>query len=187
MSCRAPNMNFPLKTGRRPPQFPILTVPAPVWTRLQRKIPLVGQSVHAGFPSPADDFIEDMIDLNEVLIQNLTATYLWKVVGDCMVDVKIVPGDVVVDDRSLQAENRISCDHERKMPAMRPRLRGRKIYWCRPKAIRLPALWPLRSVGHRRRHDQGSRLQQTSSRQVKPCRAPESNGRQLAICVQLQP
>ena len=99
-------MNFPSKSARRPAQFPILTVPTAVWTRLQIRIPLVGQTVHAGFPSPADDFIEDMIDLNEVLVQNPTATYLWKVVGDCMIDVKIFPGDVVVVDRSLQPKHR---------------------------------------------------------------------------------
>lgn len=69
-------------------------------------LPLVGQSVHAGFPSPADDFIEDMIDLNQVLIQNPAATFLWRVVGDCMVDVKIFPGDVVVVDRSLTPKHR---------------------------------------------------------------------------------
>lgn len=96
-------MNLPL---RRPIPFPALVVPAPVWARLSIKVPLVGQSVHAGFPSPADDFIEEMIDLNQVLVQNPTATFLWRVVGDCMVDVKIFPGDVVVVDRSLNAKHR---------------------------------------------------------------------------------
>jgi DNA polymerase V len=69
-------------------------------------VPLVGQVVHAGFPSPADDFIEDMIDLNQVLIPNPTASYLWRVVGDCMIDVKVFPGDVVVVDRSLAPKHR---------------------------------------------------------------------------------
>lgn len=47
-----------------------------------------------------------MIDLNQVLIQNPTATFLWRVVGDCMIDVKIFPGDVVVVDRSLAPKHR---------------------------------------------------------------------------------
>ncbi len=81
-------------------------MPVPLSSLLALRIPLVGQSVHAGFPSPADDFIEEMIDLNQVLIQNPSATFLWRVVGDCMIDVKIFPGDVVVVDRSLTPKHR---------------------------------------------------------------------------------
>lgn len=82
------------------------SMPVPISTLIALKVPLVGQSVHAGFPSPADDFIESMIDLNEVLVQNPTATFLWRVVGDCMIDVKIFPGDVVIVDRSVQPKHR---------------------------------------------------------------------------------
>jgi DNA polymerase V len=81
-------------------------MPVPLSTMIAIRVPLVGQSVHAGFPSPADDFIEDMIDLNQVLVPNPTASYLWRVVGDCMIDVKIFPGDVVVVDRSLAPKHR---------------------------------------------------------------------------------
>ena len=81
-------------------------MPIPFSTLIELQIPLVGQSVHAGFPSPADDFIEEMIDLNQVLVQNPTSTFLWRVVGDCMIDVKIFPGDVVVVDRSLSPKHR---------------------------------------------------------------------------------
>ena len=96
-------MNF---TPKKLVPLPELRVPTPVWTRLAIKIPLVGATVHAGFPSPADDFIEDMIDLNQVLVANPTATFLWRVVGDCMIDVKIHPGDVVIVDRSLSPKHR---------------------------------------------------------------------------------
>lgn len=81
-------------------------MPVPLSTLISYRVPLVGQSVHAGFPSPADDFIEDMIDLNQVLVPNPVASYLWRVVGDCMIDVKIFPGDVVVVDRSLAPKHR---------------------------------------------------------------------------------
>lgn len=81
-------------------------MPVPLASITQVLVPMVGQTVHAGFPSPADDFIEEMIDLNQVLIQNPTATFLWRVVGDCMIDVKIFPGDVVVVDRSLSPKHR---------------------------------------------------------------------------------
>lgn len=81
-------------------------MPIPVSTLVALQVPLVGRTVHAGFPSPADDFIEAMVDLNQVLIKNPTATFLWRVVGDCMVDVKIFPGDVVVVDRSRSPKHR---------------------------------------------------------------------------------
>jgi DNA polymerase V len=81
-------------------------MPVPITCIRPELVPMVGQAVHAGFPSPADDFIEEMIDLNQVLIQNPTATFLWRVIGDCMIDVKIFPGDVVVVDRSLAPKHR---------------------------------------------------------------------------------
>lgn len=86
--------------------FPDSRWPVPLAPLSSMPIPMVGRTVHAGFPSPADDFIEEMIDLNQVLVQNPTATFLWRVVGDCMVDVKIFPGDVVVVDRSLTPKHR---------------------------------------------------------------------------------
>lgn len=81
-------------------------MPLPIVIRSRVLIAMVGQSVHAGFPSPADDFIEEMIDLNQVLVQNPIATFMWRVAGDCMIDVKIFPGDVVVVDRSLSPKHR---------------------------------------------------------------------------------
>ncbi|MDB5612471.1 MAG: samA [Devosia sp.] len=81
-------------------------MPVPISTLIGLRIPLVGQSVHAGFPSPADDFIEDMVDLNDVFIEHPAATYLWRVVGDCMIDAKVFPGDVVVVDRAYTPRHR---------------------------------------------------------------------------------
>jgi len=86
--------------------FPDSRWPVPLVALQPLTVPMVGRTVHAGFPSAADDFIEEMIDLNQVLISNPTATFLWRVVGDCMIDVKIFPGDVVVVDRSLSPKHR---------------------------------------------------------------------------------
>ena len=47
-------------------------------------IPLFNRAVAAGFPSPADDFIEDEIDLQALLIRNRPATFLFRVAGDSM-------------------------------------------------------------------------------------------------------
>ena len=48
-------------------------------------LPLLAQAVRAGFPSPADDFIEEEIDLQRLLITNRPATFLVRVAGDSMI------------------------------------------------------------------------------------------------------
>jgi DNA polymerase V len=58
--------------------------------------------VPAGFPSPAQDSFDDgRIDLNEVLIRDVTSTYLFRVTGDSMEGIGIYHGDEVLMDRSL--------------------------------------------------------------------------------------
>ena len=68
-------------------------------------IPVILSYVSAGFPSPADDYIEKNIDLNESLIKNKLATYLVKVDGNSMND-EIHDGDRLIVDRSLETSNR---------------------------------------------------------------------------------
>ncbi len=65
------------------------------------KLPLFASKVSAGFPSPADDFIEGAIDLNRHLVKHPTATFLLRVSGDSMIDAGINPDDILVVDRSL--------------------------------------------------------------------------------------
>jgi DNA polymerase V len=65
-------------------------------------LPLGGDRVQAGFPSPADDFNTKRIDLTEVLIQHPAATFLLRVRGDSMKDAGIFDGDVLVVDRALR-------------------------------------------------------------------------------------
>jgi len=64
-------------------------------------IPLILHALCAGFPSPADDYIEGEIDLNRHLIANRPATFLFRVAGDCMKDAGIFDGDLLIVDRSL--------------------------------------------------------------------------------------
>tara|TARA_Y100000589_G_scaffold145358_1_gene139051 strand:- start:9105 stop:9500 length:396 start_codon:yes stop_codon:yes gene_type:complete len=64
-------------------------------------IPLLSSSVSAGFPSPADDYVEDNIDLNEYLIKNPFSTFFLRVKGDSMVDSGIQNDDLIVVDKSL--------------------------------------------------------------------------------------
>jgi DNA polymerase V len=69
------------------------------------EIPLYGGGVSAGFPSPSDDYVEDVIDLNKHLIKHPTATFLVRAKGDSMINASINSGDILVVDRSLDAQN----------------------------------------------------------------------------------
>jgi len=83
-----------------------LETPVPLVTRTSLRIPLVSASVEAGFPSPAEDFIEKGIDLNEELIRNPNSTFCVRVKGESMRDAGIHAGDVLIVDKSLEAQDR---------------------------------------------------------------------------------
>lgn len=68
-------------------------------------LPVAFCAVPAGFPSPADDYIEKDIDLNEWLIENKLATFLVRVDGDSMND-EIHDGDRLIVDRSIEPKER---------------------------------------------------------------------------------
>ncbi len=68
--------------------------------------PLVVSSVSAGFPSPADDYIEGRLDLNQHLIRHPAATFFVRVDGDSMIDAGIHPGDILIVDRALEPKDR---------------------------------------------------------------------------------
>ena len=69
------------------------------------ELPLYAHKVVAGFPSPAEDYVEERLDLNEKLIRNKEATFLLSVQGDSMKDVGILDGDILVVDRSIQPQD----------------------------------------------------------------------------------
>lgn len=62
-------------------------------------------TVEAGFPSPAEEELADTISLDKFLIQNPNATFMLKVSGDSMSDAGILPGDMVIVDRSQTAKS----------------------------------------------------------------------------------
>ena len=68
------------------------------------KIPLLTDSVSAGFPSPADDYTEENIDLNEHLISNPFSTFFLRVKGDSMINAGIKDEDLIIVDKSLIAK-----------------------------------------------------------------------------------
>lgn len=67
--------------------------------------PIVNEDIAAGFPSPAEDFIEVRISLDKELIQNENATFYARVRGNSMIDANIEDGDLLVIDRSIEARN----------------------------------------------------------------------------------
>lgn len=65
------------------------------------KLDLFLSPVAAGFPSPASDYIDKSVDLNEILIKNKPATFLVRALGDSMVNSGIFPGDILIVDKSI--------------------------------------------------------------------------------------
>jgi DNA polymerase V len=72
--------------------------PSSVTTRLM--IPVADGGIRAGFPSPAQDFLDLSIDLNKELIKNPSATFFGRVKGESMRDAGISDGDLVIIDKS---------------------------------------------------------------------------------------
>ena len=68
--------------------------------------PLLGNAVAAGFPSPAQDYIEASLDLNSHLIEHPAATFFMRVEGESMKNIGIYPDDILVVDRALEPRNR---------------------------------------------------------------------------------
>lgn len=68
-------------------------------------LPFYLSKVQAGFPSPGDDYIEGHLDLNQQLVPHPAATFLVRATGDSMTDAGIHSGDLLIVDKSLQAQH----------------------------------------------------------------------------------
>jgi DNA polymerase V len=69
------------------------------------ELPLVEGGIAAGFPSPAQDYIDLSIDLNKELINNPSSTFYARVKGSSMIDAGISDGDILVVDKSLEPQD----------------------------------------------------------------------------------
>ena len=67
------------------------------------RVTLLGQALCAGFPSPADDFLEGALELPRWLVPNPPATFLWQIRGESMRGAGIFDRDLACVDRSLTA------------------------------------------------------------------------------------
>jgi DNA polymerase V len=89
----------------KPMRVPLSKIPA-VLTLIKEvsfnELPLYSSKVSAGFPSPADDYIESKIDLNRFLIQRPASTFLVRASGDSMIGASIQSGDLLIIDKSIE-------------------------------------------------------------------------------------
>lgn len=100
-------------------------------------LPLLARPVAAGFPSPADDFIEEEIDLHRLLIVNGPATFLVRVAGDSMITKGLFDGDLAVVDRSLKPQNgdvvMVDVDGERSFKVWQRKARRVTLAFANPR------------------------------------------------------
>lgn len=73
-------------------------------TKTKMPVTLYISVVQAGFPSPAEDYVEGKLDLNQHLIKHKAATFFVRAAGDSMKNAGIFPGDLLIVDRSLEAK-----------------------------------------------------------------------------------
>ena len=70
------------------------------------RLPEMAQDgIHAGFPSPATDYMTQAIDLNKELVKHPAATFYGRVVGDSMIDAGVDEGDILVIDKALEPKD----------------------------------------------------------------------------------
>jgi len=73
------------------------------------ELPLAESTVRAGFPSPADDFLEGSLDLNSLVVRHPEATFFARVEGDSMKDEGIAEGDILVVDKAVAPYDGCLC------------------------------------------------------------------------------
>lgn len=74
--------------------------------RLFVAVPLMTCAASCGFPSPAEDHLDGTLDFNELLIENLPATFIVRVSGDSMIGIGILPNDLAVVNKAVRAVNK---------------------------------------------------------------------------------
>lgn len=69
------------------------------------QLPLVQEGISAGFPSPANDFLDISIDLNKEFVRHPSTTFYGRVRGDSMINAGLSDGDLLIIDKSLEPSN----------------------------------------------------------------------------------
>lgn len=100
MTSFSPNLSSP---ARRAAHSALLSLTHPNKSMFERQRALLRSAVPAGFPSPADDYVERRLSLDEHLIQHKESTFFMRVAGHSMRGLGIFDGDLLVVDRSVPA------------------------------------------------------------------------------------
>lgn len=79
--------------------------PIPCVGRLHFVVPMFATPIWAGFPSPADDYLDQPLDFNELLIAHPAATFAVRIAGDSMEGIGLFAGDIAVVDRAETASD----------------------------------------------------------------------------------
>lgn len=85
-------------------QIQSLAISSPALDVMPVRLPLFSHKVAAGFPSPADDYIEGQLSLDEHLIQNKDTTFFVRAKGNSMTGAHIEDGDILIVDKSLKPQ-----------------------------------------------------------------------------------
>ena len=95
-----------------------------------KNVQFFSSPVQAGFPSPADDFIDKRLDLNEHLVKHPAATFFVRVIGDSMKGAGIIEGDILVVDKAKPVSNNaiVIAYLDGEFTVKRVGKRGEKIY-----------------------------------------------------------
>ena len=98
-------------------------------TKTELSLIYADEGVQAGFPSPAQDFLEHALDFNRDMVKNPDATFYARVKGESMIDEGITTGDILVIDRSLTAKygNLTVCAIDGEFTLKRLKLENEKI------------------------------------------------------------
>ena len=111
---KTPSSTFDFSHHTKAIIIPVDALPSDLLARYSDKLSLPSKSpipcslpffmskVSAGFPSPADDYIEKTLDLNELLVQKPAATFFARAQGNSMIWAGIFPNDILVVDRSIE-------------------------------------------------------------------------------------
>lgn len=75
-------------------------------TSTELSLPIADAGIKAGFPSPAQDYMDSAIDLNKELVRHPATTFYGRVNGDSMVDAQVFDGDILVIDKSIEPQNK---------------------------------------------------------------------------------
>jgi DNA polymerase V len=73
--------------------------------RSEKELPLFLSTIQAGFPSPADDYLEEVLSLDDICITNAASTFLGRIKGNSLKDICVYENDIAVIDKSLTAKN----------------------------------------------------------------------------------